>query len=90
MYVRGDGVQLDYKEALHWFKRSSDQGHPQALMSLGLLYYNGWGVRQDHEEALKLCLLAADKGDDTAKKVLGSMLKHRKGRIASGEGLASK
>jgi TPR repeat protein len=90
MYVRGEGVPLDYAEAARLFKKSADQGNPEAQLSLGLLYYNGWGVEQNREEAINWCLMAVDQGDEKAKLVLTSMLKHAKGRQAAGEVVAVK
>ena len=50
-YYRGRGVALDYVQAAVWWKKSADQGYPQAQNNLGVLYNAGKGVPQSYAEA---------------------------------------
>jgi TPR repeat protein len=40
-------VQKDYKQAVVWYRKASEQGHASAQYYLGLMYANGTGVAQD-------------------------------------------
>ena len=78
MYVNGNGVTQDYKEAVKWFRLAGGQGYISAHYSLGLMHERGQGVMQDYEEAVKWYRLAAEKGDASAQYNLG--LKYAKGQ----------
>ena len=47
MYENGEGVPLDYKEAVKWYTLSAEQGQAKAQTKLGLMYGLGQGVLQD-------------------------------------------
>lgn len=47
MYVNGDGVAQDYKEAAKWYRKSAEQGWADAQGWLGAMYGNGQGVLHD-------------------------------------------
>jgi TPR repeat protein len=51
MYLNGQGVSQDYKEAGKWFLNASQQGVSQAQYRLGEMYANGKGLPQDFEQA---------------------------------------
>jgi hypothetical protein len=44
MYVSGQGVPQDYKEALKWFRLAAEQGHEDAQFGLAVMYITGDGV----------------------------------------------
>jgi TPR repeat protein len=50
-HQHGDGVALDYGEALRWYKLAAEQGDKPAQFQIGLMYQNGQGVAADAEEA---------------------------------------
>lgn len=64
MYDNGEGVQLDYRQAVMWYQKSAEQGNAQAQYNLGMMYANGLGVQQDMVQALKWFNLAALLGRD--------------------------
>lgn len=45
MYFTGsDGVTQDYQQAYYWTRKAAEQGHINAMLNLGSLYYNQLGV----------------------------------------------
>lgn len=51
MYMKGQGVEQDYKNASKWFRKASEKSIPQAQYKLGDLYFKGRGVPKDYEYA---------------------------------------
>lgn len=51
MYMKGQGVEQDYKNAGEWFRKASEKNIPQAQYKLGDLYFKGRGVPKDFEYA---------------------------------------
>jgi TPR repeat protein len=51
MYMKGQGVEQDYKNASKWFRKASEKSIPQAQYKLGDLYFKGRGVPNDYEYA---------------------------------------
>lgn len=51
MYMKGQGVEQDYKLAGEWFRKASEKSIPQAQYKLGDLYLKGRGVPKDYEYA---------------------------------------
>lgn len=51
MYMKGQGVEQDYKLASEWFRKASEKSIPQAQYKLGDLYLKGRGVPKDYEFA---------------------------------------
>ena len=80
-YARGEGIPLDYAEALKWFRLAAAQGDAEAQFSLGVLYAKGEGVAEDGAEALKWYHLAAAQGNAEAELNLGLL-------YATGEGVS--
>lgn len=57
--MNGQGVEQDYTEAVYWFRKAAEQGHPDAMFCLGCCYEDGTGVDQDMEKATELYRRAA-------------------------------
>lgn len=70
-YYRGDGVEQDYKKAIHWFTKSAEQGNLIAQTTLGYIYFKGDGVPQDHTKAIQWYTKAAEQGSVDAQRNLG-------------------
>ena len=51
MYLKGQGVDQDYKTASNWLRKASEKNIPQAQYKLGDLYFKGMGVPKDYEYA---------------------------------------
>ena len=54
IYLKGNGVKQDFKEAFKWYEKISSQGIDIALNTLGLMYLSGKGVKKDYKKALEL------------------------------------
>ncbi len=57
---KGIGTALDPALAVEWFRKSADQGCPDAFYALGICYENGEGVKQDFDEAIAWYRKAVD------------------------------
>jgi len=79
MYVLGEGVEQDFKEAVKWYQKAADQGDAIAQSNLGLMYQKGQGVEQDFKEAAKWWQKAADQGNVDAQNNLGVMYANGQG-----------
>lgn len=71
MYQRGLGVPQSDAEAVKWYRRAAENGHPRAQQNLGVMYEEGAGVSQDYVEAAAWYQAAAEQGNLFAKLNLG-------------------
>ena len=62
VYLHGLGVAEDPSEAAEWYRKSADQGNPEAEDTLGCMYMNGSGVERDYEKAFALFRAATEQG----------------------------
>jgi TPR repeat protein len=51
MHFYGEGLEQDDAEAAHYFRQAAQQGHPQAMMNLGVMLLTGRGVAAADERA---------------------------------------
>ena len=70
MYLRGEGVEKDEKEAVKWYRKAAEQNSALAQYDLGQMYEIGLGVEKDEKEAVKWYRKAAEQGDEDAKAAL--------------------
>jgi hypothetical protein len=59
MYDNGEGVPVDYQQAVLWYTKAAEQGNANAQYNLGMMYANGLFVQQDWVQAQKWFNLAA-------------------------------
>jgi hypothetical protein len=70
MHLKGDGVPKDYAQAVRWFRKAAEWGHPEVLYIISKIYMvSRPGVPEDHVETLKWAILAADRGHKEAKEM---------------------
>ncbi len=70
MYLMGEAIPLDYKEAFRWYRASAVQGNSSAQGSLGAMYRKGLGLPQDHIQAhMWYSLALANSELDQEKKL---------------------
>lgn len=62
MYYNGEGVDLNYKEAVRWARQAAEAGQAQAMANLGVMYENGHGVLKDYVKAVEWYRKAAEMG----------------------------
>ena len=77
----GEGSVRDYKEAVHWYRKSAEQGYAGAQNNLAVMYEKGLGVPKDEHEALKWYRRAAEQGNGYAQHSLGSMYRDGRGGL---------
>ena len=63
----------DFATALREWKPLAEQGHVDAQLNLGQMYYKGQGVSQDDKTAVTWFTLAAEQGHADAQLNLGRM-----------------
>ena len=68
-----NGFERNEREALAWFRRAAEQGHREALYTLGSRHDVGDGVPQNPSEAQRLYALAAAQGHVEALTALVPM-----------------
>ena len=72
-YADGDGVPLNYQEAMAWFAKSAAKGNDKAQWKLGLGYIKGIGVPHDERMAVLWFKRAANHGDVPAQIALSDV-----------------
>ena len=70
LYLSGDGVQQNDKQAFDLVKRGAHAGYASSQFVLGNLFENGRGTRVDKSEAAEWYLRAAEKDNSFAQKHL--------------------
>jgi TPR repeat protein len=73
-YFQGSGVDKNYIEAMQQYKKAAEQGHSDAMISIGVIYgAGGNGIQQDHKLEMKWYRQAADSGSAQAMNNIGYM-----------------
>jgi len=78
-YDEGLGVDVDYPEAVRWYRRSAAMNHVLGAHNLGNTYRDGRGVEVDPAAAVKWWLRAARAGDATTQLRLGEAFEAGRG-----------
>jgi TPR repeat protein len=78
-YDLGEGVALDYKQAMAWYEKSAAQGHAPAQHNIGVLYDRGQGVAQDPKQAAAWYQKAAAQGLPSSQASLGLLYENGRG-----------
>ncbi len=74
MFLLGQGVKEDGKQAEYWLKQAVDAGYEGAIPVLGMAYATGKaGCRRDLELGRKLLTRAAESGDEQSRRMLEMM-----------------
>ncbi|KAH9485480.1 putative Sel1-like repeat-containing protein C1B3.10c [Psilocybe cubensis] len=59
MYLRGEGVAVDYSMAKAWFERGAEHGDRECHNGLGIIYRDGLGVKPDTKKSVAHFNIAA-------------------------------
>ena len=78
-YLKGIGVEIDYKEAMRLFRISAAEGNQYAQANIGLMYSDGLGVEQDYKMSAKWLKKSAIQGNASAQTSLGYLYDYGKG-----------
>jgi hypothetical protein len=73
-YLRGDGIQQDYGQALYWLIQAAQRGDIVASTALAEMYHEGKGAPRNDNYALALFIRAAQQGAIVAQINLADML----------------
>jgi serine/threonine protein kinase/TPR repeat protein len=73
MYLHGESVAQDAREAEKWFTKASDANDPSGTLILAECYLAGRSVKQDIQKAVQLLKDASEHHSGDAKNVLGKM-----------------
>ena len=66
MYYGGEGVDVDYTQALPWIEKAAAQDQPQAVSQLGTMYFEGQGVTPSYRRAREYYERAIELGNPVA------------------------
>jgi len=72
IFLHGNGVQVNTKEAFAWYRKAADNGNPSAAQKLSWCYLNGVGTRKNEEEGYTLLATLGLIGDEEALTLLRS------------------
>ncbi len=81
MYSKGQWVEVDFKQAIRWYREAADKGYMVAQHNLGINYNSGNGISKDYKEAVKWYRKAAKQGYKGSQYNLANM--YRKGNGVS-------
>jgi len=74
MYLMGQGVKEDGRQAVVWLQRSIDAGFEDAISVLGMAYATGKaGVKIDIPKAREMLSRCAENGDQQSARMLSMM-----------------
>ncbi|PPQ88450.1 hypothetical protein CVT25_011576 [Psilocybe cyanescens] len=59
MYLRGEGVAVDYALAKAWFERGAEHGDRECHNGLGIMYRDGLGIKSDIKKSVTHFNIAA-------------------------------
>jgi uncharacterized RDD family membrane protein YckC len=61
LYEQGIGVQVDYAEAMKWYRRAADLGYGEAMYNIGMMFVRGLGRPVDYAAAMESFRKAAGR-----------------------------
>lgn len=73
MYVEGQGVPQDSKQAKYWWEKAAAQGNTKAQYNIGYMYAKGKGVPQNNATAIDWFKKSAELGNVGAQNHLAFM-----------------
>jgi putative methionine-R-sulfoxide reductase with GAF domain len=84
-YASGEGVGVDYHEALTWFLRAAEAGNVRATGKVASCFWAGRGAPQDYSKAYFWALLAQAAGDETGRVIVINSAPHLNDRQRAAE-----
>ena len=90
MYMKGQGVEQDYKLAGEWLRKAAENSIVQAQFKLGELYMKGQGVPRDYEFAYAWFSVGAEhKHDKSINAISKAMEKLSREELTEANKLAA-
>ena len=71
LYIHGQGVAVDYAQALRWTRSAAEQGDVTGQFNMGTIYAGGLGVERDYGQAAEWFARAAEQDDAPSRFNLG-------------------
>ena len=71
LYIHGNGVAVDYAEALRWTRSAAQRGDVTGQFNMGTIYAGGLGVERDYAVAAEWFARAAEQDDAPSRFNLG-------------------
>ena len=71
LYIHGQGVPVDYAEALRWTRSAAEQGDVTGQFNMGTIHAGGLGVERDYAVAAEWFARAAEQDDAASRFNLG-------------------
>lgn len=76
-YLMGKTENVDYPQAIKWYRAAAEQQHVRAMLALGKILYEGrGGIKPQPEDAKHYLSLAAEAGDSDAMQYMREISKH--------------
>lgn len=72
-YQYGNGVPIDLKKAIKWYRMAAEQGYATAQFNFAAMYSTGEGVPKNNKEAFKWYRMAAEQDHATSQVAIGEM-----------------
>lgn len=60
-YYYGNGVSQNYEQAVLYYQKAAEMGHPFGLYNLAVAYENGNGITKNMDAAINCYIMAAEK-----------------------------
>ena len=79
MYDNGYGLNKNYEQAVYYYRKAAEGGHPFGQYRLGWMYDTGNGVEKDYQQAVNWYRKAAEQGYAPGQYNMGSMYEHGAG-----------
>ncbi|MBT3550617.1 MAG: sel1 repeat family protein [Rhodospirillaceae bacterium] len=76
LYATGNGVPINYDQAVKWFRSAANQGYARGQNDLGFMYAKGLGVPKNETEAMKWLLKSARQGHSLGQNAVGYRYLH--------------
>lgn len=73
MYLKGQGTDVNPKEAFGWFLKAANAGHKKSEYKVGSLYLRGQGISKNARKAFSWISKAANKGYGPAQYQIGRL-----------------
>ena len=73
------GIKRSESQAVAWYRRAADLGHPPAQLKLGEKYQSGKGVKRDYAVALQWISRAAETGYPGGQYAMGETYERGRG-----------
>jgi TPR repeat protein len=71
MYLFGNGVAENGREAVFWLSKSIELGYEESISVLGMAFATGKaGVKIDLDKAIEMLTFGAQRGDDQSARML--------------------